>query len=329
MRNKFIVVLLSCAILSMLAACLQLPPQNNTADQAAQLVQNGDTFSQQGRYDEAISEYTAAIELAPDLVDAYLARGQAYCFKDRSLMAVSDYSEAIELDPESTAAYYGRGWAHLANRAYDAAISAFTKAIELDPALVRAYNGRGWAYINKAQWLFESYNYLFILFESHSDLAMAFRGRGWLYVKQPQWELAVIPDLAKAMIQDPDPAEAYCNVGFAHAKKAQWAHAIADYEAAIAINPKLDWSRFNKSWALGMKANRDPVIADYSKIIELATAQALPSTDSGNLSTEEEEWDLAVDSYNKAMELSKDPALTQKAKEAIKLIDEIRQDINR
>jgi tetratricopeptide (TPR) repeat protein len=174
-----------------------------------------------------------------------------------------------------------------------------------------------------------SYNGLFTLFESHLDLAMAFMGRGWLYVKQPQWELAVIPDLTKAMTQDPDPAEAYFNVGFAHAKKAQWAHAIADYEAAIAINPNLDWSRFNKSWASGMKANWDPVIADYGKIIELATAQPSLFADSGSITTEEEEWDLAVASYNKARELSKDTALTERAEEAIKLIDEMRQDINR
>jgi tetratricopeptide (TPR) repeat protein len=158
---------------------------------------------------------------------------------------------------------------------------------------------------------------------------MAFKGRGWLYVKQPQWELAVIPDLPEAMVQDPDPAEAYCNVGFAHAKEAQWAHAIADYEAAIALDPQLDWSRFNKSWARGMKANWDPVIADYSKVIELVTTQALPSANSNSPSTEEEEWALAIASYNKAMELSKDPDMVQKAKEAIKLIDRIRQDINR
>ncbi|MCJ7655654.1 MAG: tetratricopeptide repeat protein, partial [Dehalococcoidia bacterium] len=65
MRNKFIVVLLSCAILSMLAACLQPAVPNNTADQAAQLVEKGNMLSQQGSYDEAISEYTAAIELDP------------------------------------------------------------------------------------------------------------------------------------------------------------------------------------------------------------------------------------------------------------------------
>jgi tetratricopeptide (TPR) repeat protein len=213
MRNKPIGIIVACAIVSLLAACLQ-PPTPITGDQAVQLVQKGDEFTQQGHYDEAISEYTAAIELDPDLANAYLARGQAYYFKDKSLMAVADYSKAIELDPGYTAAYYSRGWAQLVNRAWDAAISDFSRAVELDPSLVRAYNGCGWAYVNKAQWNFESYNYMFTLFESHVDLAMAFKGRGWLYVKQPQWELAVIPDLPKAMVQDPAPAEAYCNVGF-------------------------------------------------------------------------------------------------------------------
>lgn len=179
----------------------------------------GNIDSDQGRYDEAISEYTGAIELDPHLISAYLARGNAYYFKDECLSAASDYSKVIELDPESIPAYYHRGWAQLVNEAYDGAIADFSKTVALDPSLVRVYNGRGWAYINKAQWKFESYNYMFILFESNVDLALAFEGKSWYYVRELQWDLAVIPALTKAITQDPDPAEAYCNVGFAHAKK--------------------------------------------------------------------------------------------------------------
>jgi tetratricopeptide (TPR) repeat protein len=329
MKNKYLGILIACAILLLLSACLQPAAKNNTADQVAQLVQQGDGLSKQGNYDEAIKEYTAAIELDPTLAGAYVGRGQVYNFQGRGLMALSDYSQAIELDPNNTAAYYGRGWAQLANSAWDGAVSDFSKALELDPAQARAYNGRGWGYVNKAKWLFEDgYGGLFYLFESHVGLAMAFKGRGWYYVKQSQWEMAVIPDLPKAMTQDPDPAEAYCNVGFAHAKEAQWAHAIEDYKAAIAEDPTLDWSRYNTAWATGMKAKWDPVIADYSKAIELVTGQAPASAKSGN-TTENEEWDMAISSYNKAIELSKNPELTQKAKDALKLIDEIRQDINR
>jgi len=329
MTKKYLGILIACAILLLLAACLQPPAKNNPAEQAAQLVQTGDTLSKQGNYDEAINEYTAAIELDPTLTAAYTGRGQAYFLQDRSLMALSDYSTAIELDPDNTEAYYGRGWSQLANSAWDGAVSDFSKALELDPDQARAYNGRSWGYVNKAKWVFEDgYGGLFYLFESHMALHRAFKGRGWLYVKQPQWEMAVIPDLTKAMTQDPDPAEAYCNIGFAHAKEAQWAHAIEDYKAAIAEDPALDWSRYNTDWATGMKANWDPVIADYSKAIELVTGQAPASAKSGN-TTENEEWQMAIDSYNKVVELSKDPALTQKAKDALMLIDQISQDINK
>ena len=329
MKNKYLGIFIAFAILLLVTTCLQLPTKNSTADQAAQLVQKGDTLGQQGNYDEAINEYTAAIELEPTLVSAYLGRGEAYYFKGKSLMALSDYSEAIELDPNSTAAYYGRGWSQLANSAWDGAVSDFTKSLELDTNQVRAYNGRGWGHVNQAKWLFESgYNGLFTLFESHVALAMAFKGRGWYYVKQTQWEMAVIPDLTKAMMEDPDPAEAYCNLGFAHAKEAQWAHAIEDYKAAIAEDPSLDWSWYNTAWATDMKAKWDPVIMDYSKAIELVTGHP-PALPKSGATTESEEWEMAVASYNKAIELSKDPTLIPKAKDALKLIDQIRQDINK
>lgn len=329
MKNKYLGIFIAGAVLLLLTACLQPSTKNNPADQAAQLVQQGDDLSKQGKYDEAIKEFTAAIELDPTLTSAYLGRGQVYCLQSRGLMALTDYSTAIELDPNNAPAYYGRGWAQLSNSAWDGAVSDFSKSLELQPDQDRAYNGRGWGYVNQAKWLFESgYNGLFTLFESHSGLTMAFKGRGWYYVKQPQWQMAVAPDLAKAMTQDPSPAEAYCNVGFAHAKEAQWAHAISDYQEAIAKDPSLDWSWYNTAWATGMKGKWDPVIVDYSKAIELVTGHP-PALPKSGVTTENEEWEMAIASYNKAIELSKDPSLTQKAQDALKLIDEIRQDINK
>ncbi len=129
------------------------------------------------------------------------------------------------------------------------------------------------------------------------------------------------------MIHNPDPAEAYCNLGFAHAKEAQWAHAISDYKKAITEDPSLDWSRFNTAWATGMKENWNPVITDYGKVIEMTMGQAPAEAKLG--ATENEEWDLAVASYNQVVKLSKDPVLTQKAEDALKLYQSIREDLNK
>jgi tetratricopeptide (TPR) repeat protein len=332
MKNKHHGIFVAFAVILLLSACPQPPVKNTNANQAAQLVQQGDSLSNQSNYDEAIKDYTAAIEMDPTLEGAYLGRGQAYYSQGSSLRSLSDYSTAIELDPNSAEAYYGRGWSQLANSAWDGAVSDFTKSLELAPDQTRAYNGRAWGYLKKAIWVFEgNYGYwgLFYLFESHHGLTMAYAGRGWYYVKRPQWETAVIPDLTTSIVHDPDPAECYCNIGFAHAKKAQWTHAIEDYKAAIAKDPSLDWSRFNTAWSTGMKENWDPVIADYGKAIELVTGQPVPATATGSQTTEAQEWDMAIASYNKVIELSKDPALTQKAQDALKLIDEIRVDINK
>lgn len=328
MKNKYTGTFIACAVLLVLTACLQPAATNNIADQAAQLIQKGDTLCQQGNYDEAITEYTAAIELDTNLANAYLGRGQAYYFKGDGPRAADDFPRAINLDPNYTAAYYGRGWAQLVNQAWDGAVSDFSEAIELDPSQAGAYSGRGWAYLNKAQWRFDSYYLFFYRFENHHGVEKAFTGKGWFYARRPEWQMAAIPDMTKAMVQDPDPAEAYCNLGLAHVKEAEWARAIANYQAAIAKDPSLDWTQFNTTWSTGMKANWDPVITDYSKVIELMTKQSLAAK-TGNTPTEEEEWSLAVDSYNKAIELAKDPAVTQKAKDALQLIDQIRVDIKK
>lgn len=330
MRNNYVVIFVACAVLLLFSACLVPAVKNSPADQAAELVKQGDSLMKQGKYDDAIDEYTSAITLDPILVSAYLGRGQAYFLNGRSLMALTDYSTAIRLDPNSTAAYYGRGWSRLDNRAWDAAVSDFTSSLELGPVQDRAYTGRAWGYVNKAKWVFEGiygYGGLFYLFESHVALHRAYKGSGWYYVKQPQWETAVIPDLAQAMMNDPDPAEAYCNLGFAHAKEAQWMHAIDDYKSAIAEDPSLDWSRFNTAWATGMKENWNPVIADYGKVIEMTTGQSPVEARLGT--TENEEWELAAASYNQVVKLSKDPALTQKAQDALDLYENIRTDLNK
>src|SRR5215204_1440714 len=50
-------------------------------------------------YDEAIREYTKAIELNPQFAEAYYNRGIAYSDKKEYDAAIQDYTKAIELNP--------------------------------------------------------------------------------------------------------------------------------------------------------------------------------------------------------------------------------------
>ena len=91
-----------------------------------------------GRYDEAIKEYTEAIELAPNFTEAYNTRGIAYVQQGELDQAIADFDKAIELDPELAKAYNNRGYAYYLKGEVAKAVSDFEKCIELsnDPRLV-------------------------------------------------------------------------------------------------------------------------------------------------------------------------------------------------
>ena len=68
----------------------------------------GESF-QKGNYKESIELYTKAIELNPDIADAYNNRAAAEVKLKRYEAALKDYDKAIELSPDFPRAYFGRG----------------------------------------------------------------------------------------------------------------------------------------------------------------------------------------------------------------------------
>lgn len=107
--------------------------------QAVEYNHQGVALADAGQYDEAITEYTKAIELDPSYAQAYNNRGVAYDNKGQYDLAIADYNKAIELSPNSALFYYNRGFAYSKKGQRDLAISDLNKAIELssDPELTQ------------------------------------------------------------------------------------------------------------------------------------------------------------------------------------------------
>lgn len=59
--------------------------------------------------------------------------------------AISDYTKAIEMDPKNAYAYYNRGISHDKKGDYNIAIKDFIRAIELDPTKADFYHNKGFA----------------------------------------------------------------------------------------------------------------------------------------------------------------------------------------
>ena len=85
-----------------------------------------------GMYDQAIRDFSTAIELNSKEAGPYYNRGLAYTKLRQHARAIQDYSRAIELDPIFEVAYIQRGFAFFSLGQRD-------QAIELDPKQAVAY----------------------------------------------------------------------------------------------------------------------------------------------------------------------------------------------
>jgi tetratricopeptide (TPR) repeat protein len=113
---------------------LVLDPRNSNAYN-----NRGIAYRHKGLYDQAIDDYTKAIDLKPKFEIPYNNRGIAYRNKGLYDQAIADYSKAIELNPRNANAYTHRGNAYYDKRLYALAEIDYSKAIELDPGYEYLY----------------------------------------------------------------------------------------------------------------------------------------------------------------------------------------------
>jgi len=103
----------------------------------------GVQYDDQGKYEQAINEFTRAIEINPGYADIYNKRGLSYYNQEKYDQALRDYNKAIEINPRYTDAFNNRGIVYYQQEQYDQAISNYTKAIEINPKYAKAYHNRG------------------------------------------------------------------------------------------------------------------------------------------------------------------------------------------
>jgi tetratricopeptide (TPR) repeat protein len=131
----------------------------NSEKDAEAFYKRASKYYDEGTYDRAIADFTEAIRLKPDFVEAYQKRGDAWAsgwteivdleyHRDRADAAIADYSEVIRLKPDAES-YNNRGdfYLHFTND-MGSAIADFTEAIRLAPDVPEYYKHRDDAYKN-------------------------------------------------------------------------------------------------------------------------------------------------------------------------------------
>ena len=89
-----------------------------------------------GHDDQAIADYTKALEINPKYYDAYNNRAHAYFKKGQDDRAIADYTRALEINPRYNKAYYTPGYAYFKEGHNDRARADLEQAAKLDRDLL-------------------------------------------------------------------------------------------------------------------------------------------------------------------------------------------------
>ena len=91
-------------------------------------------------YDDAITHYTKAIDLNPELPEGYYNRGVAYSNIGVFETAIEDFNKAINLDFKDAVVYFHRGKAWLHQKKWENAKADLTTAREMRVDIIESFH---------------------------------------------------------------------------------------------------------------------------------------------------------------------------------------------
>ena len=207
-----------------------------------------------------------------DLVRVYFERGTACLREGRYSEAIENYTKVIELETSNIEAYYNRGLANQKLRSFDQAIEDFTRIIELRPDFTQAYFERGNTYFDRNQYEEAIKNYSKIL-ELEPSNAGAMYNRGLANQKLRSFDQA-IEDFTRIIELRPDFTQAYFERGNTYFDKDMDSHAIEDYTKALELNPGQEKAIYNRGLAYKRAKRYDTAHQDFEKVCALGDQAA-------------------------------------------------------
>jgi tetratricopeptide (TPR) repeat protein len=197
--------------------------------------ERGNESAEKEEYDAAITDFTEAIRLEPDVAAIYNRRGIAYHAKKEYDQAIADFTEAIRHKPDVARFYYSRGIVYNEKDEYDAAIADFTEAIRLKPDVAVIYNSRGMAHHSKDEYDKAIADWSKAIELEPNDAGYYYE-RAFAYNEKHEYD-KVIADCSKAIELKPNDAGFYYNRGVTYARKNDYTKALADLDESLRLEP--------------------------------------------------------------------------------------------
>ncbi len=237
--------------------CLSAFIQANP-DHADAYMYRGDTYNQMGKLENAIADYTQALQLNTQFAkQAYITRSGIYYLLGEYEKAIADYTGIINLDPDQASQYYiYRGDAYSLIGENGRAIADYRESIHADPlAAYLCSNIQCWSAVIEVN-PNDSANYVM---------------RARTYTDLGEFDMALI-DYTTAIKLDAKNGDSYIGRGYVYAELSERRNAIADFSEAILLNPKSDLAYNNRGYTYYELGENEKAVADYIEAIRINPA---------------------------------------------------------
>ena len=179
----------------------------------------GAVLTDQGKFAEAIAEYTAALRIKPDYVEAHNNLGIMLAGLGKTAEAITEYTAALRIDPDNADAHNNLGVALVSQGEVAKAIGQYEQALRIQPDFAEAHNNLGYALLRLGK------------------VAEA------------------IGQYEQALRIQPDSAEVHYNLGTALLRLGKVTEAIAQYREALRLRPDWPPALSRLAWILATDRN--------------------------------------------------------------------------
>lgn len=235
-------------------------------------LQKGMIYSKQKYYKKAIVCYDKSILVNKSNGISYYYRAVAYAALKEHTKALSDYEAAVVNSPNNAGFHLGFGNYLMDVKKFDKAEVCFSKAIQMDSTLWQACYKRGVLFFRVGR-IGEAISDFNIALHYNNRDKLIYLKRGMAFDELKMHEKA-IDDFSSAISLDADYAEAYVFKGNSLMEAGKFELALLDFDFVLQRDPTNFTARYNRATCKYLLKNYADAISDYSFSLRLKPTHA-------------------------------------------------------
>lgn len=228
----------------------------------------GLAYHRQGKYDEALADYDRAIAADPNLVDAYRNRALIFAQRGRLPAAIADMKEAVRCAPDDPRWFVRLGEMTARAGELEVARASYESALRLSPEDEEANYGEATLLAQEKQ----PERGLAMINEAiglHPDSASLYFARGRVELDR-DLPADAAQDFGEAIRLRPDFAMAYSNRGLAEVGLRRTADALSDSAQALRLDASLSWPYYVRGRAFVIERQYAEAIKSFDRALARA-----------------------------------------------------------